>query len=109
MKQMKPGDIPDAQVDDWNKYITRVGEIIRKRHPDDAVITIIPHILEDGNAVVNIVSHHLEPAVLLPVIMHLSDMLYRQFPHVESVKAVNAAINLHFGRSETQDISAGKN
>ncbi len=101
---MQPGDIPDDQVEDWNKYIMRVGDVIRKRQPQDPVITIVPHILEDGNAVVNIVAHQLRPAVLLPVIMHLTEMLYRSHPQVESVKAVKAAINLHFGGCETQDI-----
>jgi hypothetical protein len=105
-----PQNMSSKQATDWNHFITRLGAAVARRQPGDPVVAIIPSVSDDGgSATINVIAHHLQPAHLMPIIMHLTDMLARNCPQVDSVKAVKAAVDKHFGSIDAQDVSKGMN
>ena len=107
---MDPHPIPVEQREDWNKFVVRFGEALKKRHPDDPVLALIPQFADDGvMCVTQVISHHLRPFHLVPIIMHLTAMLAKAYPEVDYIMAFKAAADLHLGQITTADVTKGLN
>lgn len=103
---IKPGERQD-----WNKFILRFSEIIKKRRENDPVVAVAPAFAEDGrNVIVQVVSHHLTADHLAPIIVHFTDMLSRAYPDRPEIQAFKSATEQHLGKMiAVADVTKGTN